>query len=498
MGIVRKQSTYSTIFTYLGFAVGALNIIILFPTFFSKEEFGLTRLIGDFAMFFSALATMGTLNGLYKFNPFYKDYLPAGKNDLPFLTVVLNVIGAVLFVIAALVFEPYLERQFGNNSPLFVANYRLVIPYTVSYTCLMVLEAFCWTIKKTIISTLVKELFYRFTTTVLIFLYVLHWITLDTFFLLFSLSYIPALLILIFVIYQNGGITLYYKISSTTRRLYKKILVFISYHYSGLLISILPRAVDGILIARLTDNGLQNLAVYSIPVYLVTIMEVPQRSMQGIATTLIAEAWKNKDRGKIEELYKKSSINLLVLGLGILGLMLPNMDNLIRFNPDYQMAKAIFIVAAIAKIIDLGMGMNAQILSLSKFWRTDFYSSAIFIFVNIALDYFMIKRYGVIGAAYGSGIALIFYNLLRYTYLWFLFKMQPFTLKTLYVLLIAGMDILIVWQIPLLDNLYIDTIMRCFVFVLLYLPAILYFQISTDITEMFWNFANKVGLKKKY
>ena len=495
MGIVRKQSTYSTIFTYLGFVIGAVNIIILFPRFFSTEEFGLTRIMIDFSLFFSALSTLGSLNALYKFNPFYRDYLPKGKNDLPFLTLGANILGCILFLAGAIIFEPYLERKFGNNSPLFVSHYRLVIPFTISYTMLLLLEAYCWTIKKTIISSVVKELFYRLVTTLLIFLYALQCIRLETFFTLFAYSYLPALAVLIYVIYKNGGIDLYARLSSATKRLYKKVLVFVSFHYTGMLIGILPRTIDGILIAGLTDQGLENLAIYSIPVYLVSILDVPYRSMLGITTTLIAEAWKNKNIEKIKELYHKTSLNLLILGLGIFGLLAPNLDNLVRFNPAYGMAKSIFIIAGIAKILDLGMGMNAQILLLSKYWKMDFYSSLCFIFINIALDYFMIRSYGVIGAAYGSAIALIFYNAIRFGYLWWLFKLQPFTFKTLYVVLLGLGTIFIAWWIPYIGNLYVDGIMRAAVFALLFGGSILYFKVSEDISAMYGTFLQKLTRK---
>jgi hypothetical protein len=37
MGVVRKQSILSGIFIYLGFAIGAVNILILFPKYFTPE-----------------------------------------------------------------------------------------------------------------------------------------------------------------------------------------------------------------------------------------------------------------------------------------------------------------------------------------------------------------------------------------------------------------------------------------------------------------------------
>ena len=47
MGIVRKQSIASSIYIYLGFAVGAFNVLYLFPTYLTPQEFGLTRVLID-------------------------------------------------------------------------------------------------------------------------------------------------------------------------------------------------------------------------------------------------------------------------------------------------------------------------------------------------------------------------------------------------------------------------------------------------------------------
>ncbi|MDE1190700.1 MAG: polysaccharide biosynthesis C-terminal domain-containing protein [Arachidicoccus sp.] len=497
MGIVRKQSTYSTLLTYIGFLIGALNTLWLLPHYVSQDAFGLTRLMIDFALFFSALSTLGSLNGLYKFNPFYRAYLPPDDNDLPFLTLLACLSGSILFIIASLIFKDFLARKFGNNSPLFVANYKLVIPFTVSYTCIMLLEAYCWIIKKTVISNFVKELFFRLTTTILILLYACHVISLERFFALFSLSYIPSIIILAYLIFTNNNIILCTKISSVTKRLYKRILVFISFHFSGMLIAILPNTIDGIFIAGLSANGLESLAVYSIPKYLIATLEVPQRSMMGISVALISEAWKNRDKNKIAELYRKTSLNLLVIGIVLFGLIYVNIDNLVRFlGKDYVLIKQICLIAGIAKIIDMGMGMNAQILSLSKYWRFDFYTSASFIIVNIILDIFLIKMYGPIGAAYAGAIALIFYNLIRFFYLWKFFKMQPFTSKSLLAVILGLVAFFATYFIPYLNNIFTDTVVRTIVFCLLYIPGVLFFRISEDINASYRILINKLFHRK--
>ena len=53
MGIIRKQSIYSSIFSYLGFVVGAVNKLLIFPLFFSTTQIGLTTVAVDLGLVFA-------------------------------------------------------------------------------------------------------------------------------------------------------------------------------------------------------------------------------------------------------------------------------------------------------------------------------------------------------------------------------------------------------------------------------------------------------------
>lgn len=494
MGIVRKQSAYSTVFIYIGFAIGALNTLWLIAHFIPKDPAGLTNLLNTICIPFAMFATLGSLNALYKFFPFYRSYLPDEKNDFPFLVILISIIGCLLFIVAAIVFKDFIARKYEKNSPLFVSHYYLIFPYTICYTALLVLEGFCWTLKKTIVTNIARELIYRATNSVIILLYVFKIISIETFLLLFSLAYLPAVLILLVTILKDGTIKIYTTLSSVTRRMYNKIVVFASYHFTGMLIAIIPAAIDNSLLASISAGGLSDIWIYGIASFIVSVLDVPFRSMAGITTALISEAWKERNLKKIEELYKKTSLNLLVLGMGLFGILYLCIDDLIRFLPKksgYEVIKIYFLIKAIAKLIDLGLGMNAQILLLSKYWRTDFYTSAAFIFVNVVLDYILIRKYGVIGAAFGSAIALVFYNLMRYFYLWKLFRIQPFGPKTLTAVAFAAIVFFMVYFIPYIGNLYLDAIFRAALFSALFAFAVIYFRISEDISAIYHTTINK-------
>src|SRR6185295_19251377 len=99
MGIIRKQSLQSSIFIYIGFAIGALNILVLFPNerYFTIAEFGLTKVLVDVSLLIAMLFTLGTYPAIVKFSPFYSSYLPKKENDFPFLTLITVVLACLLF-----------------------------------------------------------------------------------------------------------------------------------------------------------------------------------------------------------------------------------------------------------------------------------------------------------------------------------------------------------------------------------------------------------------
>lgn len=495
MGIVRKQSFVSSIFMYAGVAIGALNVMILIPKFFTKEELGLYNVLLDCSLFFASIITLGSLSSFVKFHPVYSSHLKPKENDLPFWTVLVTTIGAILFVTFCLLFPELIEKKFGKNSKLFVDNFYLLIPLTLCFTAIIVMEAFCWMTKKTVVSNFVKEVPFRVAVLMLIILYVLHWINWHQFFFLFSFIYLPGVVILLVTLIKDGSVKIIPKVSKVTKRLYDKVITFTVFHFSGLLINILPKTIDAVMLASI--NGLESTAVYSMSLYCLALMEIPQRSMIGIASALISEGWKNKDKTKLKEMYHKTSLNLMIVSLLIFGVMYPNMDNLVRFEgKGYELIKPLFLIGGIAKIIDMGMGMNQQILGYSKYWRIDFFTSAIFVVLTVAINYWAIHKWGTMGAAIGNAICLSGFNLLRFAYNWKLFKLQPFTKNTIFALLIGVLAILPALLLPYLGNMFIDTIVRASVFAGLYAFGILYFNISSDFSDMYRMFVSKLKTRQ--
>lgn len=487
MSSIRKQSAYSSLFIYAGFAIGAINILWLFPDqrFFSTEEFGLSRLLLDVAILLSTACTLGSLNVTFKFFPFYQSYLPKDKNDLPMISIIITSLGCLLFALIMPQLEPFLLRKFGGRSPLFVDYFYLVYPFTISMAFFSLMEAYAWSLQHTILSNFLKEFLSRLLTTALITLLIFGIIDGFRLFIhLYAILY-GVLAILLFSYFRyKKEFPLHWGFSSVSFRLWPRMLVLGSSFFMSAMLNILARTNDTIIIASQSKGGLVDTAIFVISTYLVTLMDVPQRSLISAATSQISIAWKEKDTEKIGRLYRKTALNLLIAAVGILGLLLINAQNLVSFlGPTYQPLPMLILVLGLARMIDLGTGLNAQIMTLSKYWKIDLLTNVFFVIASILLNYGLTIRMGVMGPAWGGLIAVILFNLLRFFFLWKLFNMQPFSKQNLIVLLIGLIIFLFINSIPLIANLYLDVAIKSLLFIAGYGSAILLFKVSPDINE---------------
>ena len=94
MGVVIRQSIKNTIFTYIGFVLGAFNVIFLYTYFLSDEYHGLLAFIISTATIMLPFISLGTHNAIIKFYSFYdskneKDYFLSTMLVIPLISVVI-------------------------------------------------------------------------------------------------------------------------------------------------------------------------------------------------------------------------------------------------------------------------------------------------------------------------------------------------------------------------------------------------------------------------
>lgn len=495
MSDIRRQSIISTIIIYVGFAVGVVNTYFFTKEgLFSPDNYGLISIFIAVATTMQAFGTLAMPAYIFKFYPYYSHNLPARKNDMPAIALVMGCIGFLLVMLFGIIFQDFVIRKYGENAPDFVKYYYWSFPFGFGLTIYMILQAYGWSIHKAIVTNFLKEVVWRVLTSILIALFVWHVITDFSFFIkLYSFTYIGIAVFFLIYLIATRQIHFTFKISKVTRRYFKKILSLCIFMYSGLVIMNVSLVFDSLVIASVLTDGLKKVGVFSIAQLATSIIEAPQRAIIASSVAHLAKSWKDKDLGKIQRIYQRSSINMLLFATGIYFLILLNYNQAIitlGIGDLYLLGFNAFIFLGLTKVVDLGCGVNAQIIATSTYWRFELISGIVLLCFMLPLSYLFAKKFDIMGPAIANLISVGMYNAIRIIFLWKKFKIQPFNKFSVFILLSSALAFAICYLSFDKMNGFPGMIVRSVAFVLLYGMTAVYFKLSPDIQPV-WNTVKK-------
>lgn len=500
MGI-RRQSIISSILVYIGFALGFLNTYLFTREgTFTESQFGLTGTFIAIANVMFSFANLGMPSYIHKFFPYYSAHLPWKKNDMLTLALMVSSFGFILVLIAGYLLKDLVIRKFGTNSAELVQYYNLIFPFGFGLTLFMVLEAYSWQLKKSVLTNFLREILFRLLTTVLIVLFLAGILAdFDQFIHLYSLTYILVALVLLSIILLSGKGNIVTVISRVTKKFYKKVITLVSFVWGGQLIYNIATVFDTIIIAAVIPNGLAYAGIFTLAQNIASLIQAPQRGVISASVGPLAQAWKEKDMAKINRIYKHSSINMLLFSVGMFFLIYLNfVDGVFTFNlkDTYLQALPVFLLIGLMRILDMGTGVNSQIIGTSTLWRFEFFTGIILLAMALPLNYFLTKKLGVIGPAISNLIAFTVYNFIRYIFLWKKFGMQPFTYRSLWTVLLGIFSFLVCYFLFRNQSGLLWIMIRSVVFVVLYAGGIILLRITPDVELLFLNLMRKLVRKK--
>lgn len=484
MSEVRRQSIISTLFVYAGFLIGFINTWLFTRqgSPFSPSEYAMTGIFMAVGNLMYAFANMGTVSVVYKFYPYYNDNLPRKKNDLLTWSFLISTLGFVLVIVAGMVFKDVVVRKFGGNSPLFLQYYKWTFPFGFGILIFTLLEAFGWGIRRPIFTTFLREMFFKILVLSLIIFWSFKLIAgFDIFIKLYAFAYLATAAVLFIFLIRHRAFNLYFSISGVTRKFYKKMISMATLTYSSAVVFMIAQFADTLIIMSLL--GTEAAGIFILGSVVSGLVQAPQRGAVAASTAVLAKAWKDKDLDKISTIYNRSAINLLIASLGIFFLIwLSYEDIVMTFNLKtvYLDSLWIFFFFGLGRVVDLGTGLNAQIIATSTFWRFEFVSGMILLAVIVPLDYILVKESGIIGAGYANLISLTVYNVIRVVFLKMRFNMFPFGKKTLAIILIATAVYFVChFAFAHIDGLP-GILLRSLLFIALFGGAVLSFKLTPD------------------
>lgn len=497
MSQIRKRSLKAAIWIYAGFMIGAVNTYFLtHKNWFEPEQYGLTQSLIQVALLIFAVSTIGATTYLYKFFPYYEDNLEAKKNDLLGLALLVSFGGFLVTALSAWFFQPLIIQKFSKNSLLLVEYFYWTLPFGFFILLYNILEAYAYGFHKGVLTSLLKETALRFFTLIVVLLRIFDLISFHTFVILYCLQYAFITAILVIHLIKEGKLWLTFRFSRVTVKFRKKIIAIMILTYLVIIVNTLRGSIDALVLA--SKINLDAVGIFGFAAYMIALLQAPLRSIIAVTIPLLARAWKHKDHKEISRIYKRSSINLLSFALFAFFCIWLNYTQAIAFfgiNPDYLDARWVFFLLGMVSIIEMGTGVNGQIIGTSSYWRFELWTSLLLTSLIIPLSYMLTTKYGLIGPAVANLASFTIYNSIRYWFLWKKFGLQPFSRKTAEVIVIAvavyGIVYFLAGNMEGLAGLFSRTIL----YIVLFIPAIYVRNISPDLKPIKNNLFKRFGIK---
>ena len=166
-------------------------------------------------------------------------------------------------------------------------------------------------------------------------------------------------------------------------------------------------------------------------------------------------------------------------------------------NDAYLQGFSAFILLGLTRVIDMGTGVNTQIIGTSTSWRFELISGAILLTLMLPLTYILAKKFDIMGPALANLISITIYNIVRIVFLWKKFRLFPFTIQSVYTILLAAACYTICYYVFINVHGFIGLVIRSAAFILLYGGTLIYFRLSPDIIPVIDTIKKRLGLVKK-
>lgn len=492
MGEIQRQSFYNSIVAYLGILLGFLNMAILFPFILTTEQIGLYAVIAAIGQIGSNMVRLGVPNIALRYLPFYREH-EGDKAKFIGFQIFLIAVGGAFFVLLYFLLKPLLIHWFQHDSSLFVGYSNLVVPFTLFMLAFELFYGFCRAHLLTVAAGFARDVLFRVVIFALIISYHYQLISFHQFIWVYSFAYaLPTVFLMVYLVGKKQ-LAVNFRFGSLGN--VKEMLVYGGFVSMGSLSTVLLNELDKIMITGMVD--LDATGIYAISAFFGAVIVAPARSLLMVASPIIAQFMKDGDMEKISRVYSKSAINMLAIGLLIyIGLCI-NLHNVFAILPvKYAPGYYVVIFIGLSKLFEMATGANGDIILNSKYFRYDLLFNFCLAVLAIGTNMLLIPLYGITGAAIATAISMFLFNAFRGLFIYWKYRMQPYSLKTLYCIGIGLLVLGINYFLPQWHNLYLDIIIRSSIVVGVYVPLLLAFHISPDINGLVANLLGQIKGKK--
>lgn len=485
MGIVLNQSLKNTIITYIGFAIGGISTIFLFPSILGKTYYGLSNYILSCANVIMPLFAIGMQNTLVKFYSQCKT--EKEQNQFLSFSVLFPLVLTIPLLLIGLFFYDEISLFVTKKNPI-VKEFIYLIPFIG--LCMAYFEIFyAWARvhMHSVFGNFIKEVGLRlFSLVALVGMY-LGWITAIEFIYLTAGIYFVALLITMLYAFRVKKPEFQLSIPHNVKGILEYTFYII---LSGSVANLLLDG-DKIMLNQYMDIG--NIAFYSVATYIALVISVPSRAMHQIVYPITAKLMHENKHDELNDLYKKTSVNLQIVGGFVMLCIFVNIDQLYEMLPkDYAGGIWIVFIIGLSKYFDLILGNNNAIIFNSKYYRMVLFLGLMLVFFTIVLNMIFIPLYGITGSAIATLLSITIYSVAKLMFVVKRMHLYPFTIQTIYSILITAILFVLFyfWKFPF--HPIIGIVLKSILVTILYVYINYRFSISKEINQVLHSIMKKM------
>lgn len=486
MGIIFKQSLKNTVYIYLGFLFGGVNTLFLYTRFLEDQYYGLVTYLLSTSNLLMPLIAFGTHHTIIKF---YSSYFTKIDKDR-FLSSVLflPLFIALLFGFLGNYFYEAISNHLSEENPI-IKNYTYII-YLVAFSCAYFEVFYAWARVQfqSVFGNVLKELWNRVVVMILLFAVYFQFITKQEFIYYLTGAYFIRMFIMMLYAFK-----LYIpKFTLVRPHNFREVIRFSMYIILAGSAGAIILDIDKFMIPG--KESIEKAAYYSVAVYLGSFIEAPSRAMLNILQPLTSKTLNEENHIEVGALYKKSSINLLLISGFFFLLINTNVNQLFALLPkEYTGGTYVVLMISILKLYNGFLGNNSAIINNSKFYKITLPVSlamALSVYLLNKLFYYVLDM-GTDGLALATLIVVFCANTFKLYFVRRNFLMTPLTDKTykmMFVIVILygvfvfwdfPINAIFLWDFPI--HPMINIALKCILITILYVFLIFRLNISPEL-----------------
>ncbi|MCR9263201.1 MAG: polysaccharide biosynthesis C-terminal domain-containing protein [Flavobacteriaceae bacterium] len=474
MGIVLKQSIQNVVVTYLGFLFGAVNTLFLYTKILPDAYYGLVTFILASGAILMPLMAFGVHNTMVKYYSFCQD---SEKDSFLTLMLLIPLLGIVPVALVGFFWYEPLGNLISEVNPMVKDYLWYVFVVGLAMAYFEVFYAWCKVHLKSVFGNFMKEVFGRIGVSILLILLHFEVISLDFFFKGLVGLYLLRTVIIKMYAYTLRFPRLDFKFPAHA----KEILSYSFLIILGGSAALILLEIDKVMLNQFIS--IENVAYYGVAVYIATVIIVPSRAMHQITYPLTAELLNTNDQVGLKKLYQKTSLTLFIASGILFVLIILNLNDLYLLLPEsYRNGFIIVFLIGLAKVFDSLLGNNNSILYNSKYYKTVLIFGVCLAVLTIVLNFLLIPKWGMTGAALASFISIFIFNVVKLGFVKRKFGFLPFTGATFKVFATLLLLAVLFNMLQFSFHPIINILLKSILIVVMYVGILYRFEISEDVS----------------